>query len=237
MSTQKNRRSTLKILFIVTSADLGFWLAELTRPYWHLIERGHEITLSSPKGGKIKHDRLSNPSTEGSWEANDVVSKGFLSDPALSALLDATIALKDVKPEDYDAVHVVGGTGAAVDLYPNEKVASILEHFWSSDKIVGAICHGVIALGNNPDRISGRHVTGFSLDEDLAAEKLYGKGFIPNFPQTILENAGADFSFVEPFGVRVVVEEKLITGQNQQSASEYSIAFNHLLTGSPVIAA
>jgi putative intracellular protease/amidase len=32
-------------------------------------------------------------------------------------------------------------------LYPNEDVAKALEHFWSRDKVVGAICHGAIALG------------------------------------------------------------------------------------------
>ncbi|MDR6632604.1 putative intracellular protease/amidase [Phyllobacterium sp. 1468] len=228
----------MKILFIVTSADLGYWLAELTRPYWHLTERGHEVHLASPGGGRVVHDRLSNPATKGSWEANDLVSKGFLSDEALVALLDSTTALNDVTPEDYDGVHVVGGTGAAVDLFPNEHVERILEHFWSAGKVVGAICHGTIALANNPVRISGRKATGFSLKEDLEAEKLYGKGFIPNFPQPVLEKAGIDFVHVEPWGVRVVVDGKLITGQNQQSASEYSIAFNHLLAGSnPVLSA
>lgn len=226
----------MKILFIVTSADLGYWLAELTRPYWHLVERGHEVYLASPRGGKVKHDRLSNPATKDSWEANDLVSKGFLSDGALAALLDSTTALHDIRPEDYDGVHVVGGIGAAVDLYPNEEVEKILEHFWSTGKVVGAICHGTIALGNNPARVSGRKATGFTLKEDLEAEKVYGKGFIPNFPQPILEKAGVDFVHVEEWGVRVVVDGNLITGQNQQSASEYSLAYNHLLAGgSPVL--
>ena len=226
----------MKILFIVTSADRGYWLAELTRPYWHLTERGHEITLASPKGGKVKHDRLSNPSTEGSWEANDIVSKGFLSDASLSELLETTTSLDEIRPEEYDAVHVVGGTGAAVDLYPNDRVAEVLEYFWASGKIVGAICHGTIALGNNPNRVSGKHATGFSLDEDVAAEEIYGKNFIPNYPQPVLEKVGVKFSHVGQWGVRVVVDGKLITGQNQQSASEYSVAFNHLLAGeNPVV--
>ena len=37
---------------------------------------------------------------------------------------------------------------------------------------------------------------------------------------------------------RVAVDGKLVTSQNQQSASKYAIAFNHLLTGSnPVLGA
>ena len=226
----------MKILFLVSSSDVGFWLSELTHPYWHFTERGCEVDFASPAGGKIKRDLMSDPYSEGSWEANDVVSKGFLSDPALVARLDSTIALQDVRPEGYDAVHVVGGGGAAVDLYPNDQVGRILEHFWVAGKVVGAICHGAIALANNPDRVVGRRATGFSRQEDSEAEKIYGKDFIRNFPQPVMEKVGINFVHVEPWGLRVVIDGKLITGQNQQSASEYAIAFNHMLAGmSPVV--
>jgi putative intracellular protease/amidase len=226
----------MKILFLVSSSQVGFWLAELTHPYWHFSERGNEVDFASPSGGKIKYDVTSDPYSKGSWEANDVVSKGFLSDKTLVGRLDTTIALQDVHPEDYDAVHVVGGGGAAVDLFPNEQVRRILEHFWATNKVVGAICHGAIALANNPDRVAGRQATGFSRQEDSEAEKLYGKDFIPNFPQPVMEKAGIDFVHVEPWGLRVVIDGRLVTGQNQQSASEYAIAFNHVLAGtSPVL--
>jgi putative intracellular protease/amidase len=184
----------MKILFLVSSADIGFWLAELTHPYWHFTERGGQVDFASPAGGKIKWDPTSDPYSEGSWEPNDVVSKGFLSDKTLTARLDSTIALQDVRPEDYDAVHVVGGGGAAVDLYPNPQVKRILEHFWSAGKVVGAICHGAIALANNPDRVTGRRATGFSRQEDSEAEKLYGKDFIPNFPQPIMGRRASTLS-------------------------------------------
>ena len=228
----------MKVLFLVSSADIGFWLAELTHPYWHLTERGAQIDFASPAGGKIKPDALSDPYSEQSWEKDDLVSKGFLSDASLVTRLESTIALKDVIPEDYDGVHIVGGGGAAVDLYPNKDVSRILEHFWRADKIVGAICHGAIALANIPGLVVGRSATGFSRREDAEVEKLYGLNFIPNFPQPVMEAAGIRFSHVEPWGVRVVMDGKLITGQNQQSASEYSIAYNHLLAGSsPVLQA
>lgn len=226
----------MKILFLVSSADIGFWLAEFTHPYWHFTERGSEVYIASPKGGKVRWNSTSDPYSAESWEANDIVSKGFLTDPRLVALLESTLALKDVAPEDYDAVHVVGGGGAAVDLYPNGEVGRILEHFWASDKTIGTICHGSIALANNPDRVAGLRATGFTRDEDREVEKLFGEDFIPNFPQPVMERAGIEFIHVEPWGVRVVVDGNLVTGQNQMSASEYAIAFNHVLTGkSPVL--
>lgn len=240
--TQTNTRSAPetaisapKILFIVSSAEIGFWLAELTHPFWHLSERGAEITLASPKGGRILPDKTSDPYSQNSWEARDLVSKGFLSDPALVKRLSETVALKDVDIKSFDGLHIVGGGGAAVDLYPSDDVARILEAAFAQGKIVGTICHGSIALANVPNRISGRSATGFSRTEDAQAEELYGKNFIPNFPQPVMEAAGIKFSCVEPWGVHVVIDGTLITGQNQQSASEYSIAYLHLLAGgSPV---
>ena len=227
-----------KILFVITSAKLGTWLPEVTRPYWHIAERGGEVTFASPAGGKIVWDRLSDPGTDGSYEADCLVSKGFLSDPTLVAALENTVLLKDVDPSAYDAVHVAGGTGAGVDLFPNAELARILEHFWDVDKPIGTICHGSIALANNPDHVAGMTATGYTLAEDIQAEAIYGKQFLAIYPQPAMEAAGIDFVHVEPQGVRVVVEDMLVTGQNQQSASEYALQFNHLLYGvDPVLKA
>ena len=225
----------MKVLFIATSVEDGLWLAELTHPYWHLSERGVEVDVASPKGGKISWAAMSDPYGENTQEGEDIVSKGFLSDKKLVALTETTLPLAGLDLSSYDAVHVAGGGGAAVDLYPNTEVAKTLEHFFANDKVVGALCHGAIALANNPDRIKDRKVTGYSLAEDQELEKYFGKNFLPNYPQPILEQAGADFSAAPPNGLRVMVDGKLITGQSQFSASEYAIAFHHLLTGqSPV---
>ena len=223
----------MKILFIASSKT--FWLAELTHPYWNFSEQGHEIHIASPVGGKINPDPSSDPYFESSWEKEDIVSKGFLSDPALVGKLETTLVLKDVDLESFDAVHVVGGGGAAVDLYPNEDVKKVLEHFWNADKFVGTICHGSIALGNIPELVKGKPATGFSRAEDAMIEETFGLNFIPNFPQPIMEAAGILYEKTEPYQIHVVVSGKLITGQNQQSATEYAVAYNHLLAGkSPV---
>jgi putative intracellular protease/amidase len=97
----------------------------------------------------------------------------------------------------------------------------------------GAICHGAIALGNIPNRIRGRHVTGYTLEGDRELQAMFGSGFlIPHFPQTVLEENGAFYSRAgranDPC---VVVDGKLVTGQNQQSASEYALALLHVMAG------
>jgi putative intracellular protease/amidase len=226
----------MRVLFIISSSETAFWLSEVTHPYWHLTERGVDIDFASPAGGKVVYDPYSDPYFDQSTEEDDLVSKGFLSDNALVAKLESTLRLKDVDLSPYDAVHVAGGRGATFDLFPNEEVARVLEHFWSKEKIVGAICHGAIALGNIPDRIRGRKTTGYTLEGDQGLQKMFGPTFrIPHFPQTVLEEAGSIYSRVAPDDPYVIQDGKLITGQNQQSASEYALVLLHAMTGhSPI---
>src|ERR1700689_1581620 len=226
----------MRVLFIISGSDTAFWLSEVTHPYWHLAERGVDVDFASPAGGKVVWDQYSDPYFENSTEPDDLVSKGFLSDSALRTKLETTLALKDVDLDRYDAVHVAGGRGATFDLYPNKDVAKALEHFWAGGKVVGAICHGAIALGNIPDRIRGCRVTGYTLDGDRELQRLFGSGFlIPHYPQTVLEEAGGVYSRVAPDDPYVVTDGKLVTGQNQQSASEYALVLLHEIDGrSPV---
>jgi putative intracellular protease/amidase len=226
----------MKVLFIISSSETAFWLSEVTHPYWHLTERDVQVDFASPLGGKVVFDQYSDPYSEKSMEPNDLVSKGFLADRKASAKLENTLKLSDVDVSQYDAIHVAGGRGATFDLFPNADVAKALEYFWERGKVVGAICHGAVALGNIPDRIRGRQVTGFMLEADKQLQSMFGSGFvIPHYPQTVLEQAGAVYTGGKPYFPKVVIDGKLITGQDQSAASEYALALLHKMTGeSPV---
>ena len=220
----------MKVMFIITGSDKYTWMSEVTHPYWHLIERGVEVDFFTPNGGPVLCDPASNPFDKHSKEPEDLVSKGFLSDAALVEALNTTKPIKDADLASYAGVHVAGGTGAVYDLFPNEDVGAALEHFWRQNKVVGAICHGVIALANNPDRVRGLHATGYTIEEDRQDEAIYGVKN-PQLPQTAIEQAGVHFRAAPPHGTCVVVDGKLVTGQNQFSASEYGLALYHALTG------
>jgi putative intracellular protease/amidase len=226
----------MKVLFIISSSETAFWLSEVTHPYWHLTERGVEVDFASPAGGKVVYDPYSDPYFANTTEGEDLVSKGFLSDKQLVAKLDTTMKLKDVDLDKYDAVHVAGGRGATFDLYPSEDVGKVLEHFWAKDKVVGAICHGAIALGNIPERVRGRRTTGYTLEGDKELQRMFGSSFlIPHYPQTVLEEVGSKYARVGANDPYVIRDGKLVTGQNQQSASEYALVLLHTMTGqSPV---
>ena len=226
----------MRVLFIISSSDTAFWLSEVTHPYWHLTERGVEVDFASPAGGKVVYDPYSDPYFANTTEPEDLVSKGFLSDKQLVAKLDTTMKLNDVDLDKYDAVHVAGGRGATFDLYPSQDVAKVLEHFWAKDKVVGAICHGAIALGNIPERVRGRRTTGYTLEGDKELERMFGSSFlIPHYPQTVLEEVGSKYTRVGANDPYVIRDGNLVTGQNQQSASEYALVLLHTMTGqSPV---
>ncbi len=222
----------MKGLFVISSDKTAAWLSEITHPYWHLVERGVKVDFASPKGGKVSWDPYSDPHFENSTEPEDLVSKGFLADKKLVVKLENTLVLADVDLGQYDAIHVAGGRGATFDLYPNKEVARALEYFSAKDKVVGAICRGAIALGNIPQRVRGRQVTGYTLEGDKELERMFGSGFlIPHYPQKVLEEAGAVYTRVAPNDPYVVVDGKLVTGQNQQSASEYALVLLHAMTG------
>lgn len=228
----------MKILFIISSSDTAFWLSEVTHPYWHLTERGIEVDFASPAGGKVVYDPYSDPHFAQSTEPNDLVSKGFLSDPDLISKLNKTLKLSSVDLDAYEAVHVAGGRGATFDLYPNEDVAGALEHFWTKGQVVAAICHGAIALGNIPELVRGRRTTGYTLEGDQELQRMFGSNFlIPHFPQVVLEEVGSRYSRLAPNDPYVVRDGKLITGQNQQSASEYALVLLHAMTGTNPVSA
>src|SRR6516225_5372670 len=88
---------------------VGFWGAELTHPFYELTERGIEVTIASPSGGKVVMDTLSDPRDPSKWSANDLITMGFVNTPEYMALLEKTPALSTVNLASFDALMVAGG--------------------------------------------------------------------------------------------------------------------------------
>ena len=94
------------------------------------------------------------------------------------------------------------------------------------------------SLGNIPDHIRGRRTTGYTLEGDRDLQRMFGSGFlIPHYPQKVLEDVGSLYTRVAPNDPYVVKDGKLVTGQNQQSASEYALVFLHTLSGASPVSA
>ncbi|WP_432461085.1 type 1 glutamine amidotransferase domain-containing protein [Agarivorans sp. QJM3NY_29] len=86
--------------------------------------------------------------------------------------------------------------------------------------IVSAVCHGPaglinVKLSNGESLIKGRHVTGFTPEEESSRD--YDK-IVPFELETALKQTGAIFEKSPMFENKVVVDGRLITGQNPASA-------------------
>src|SRR5204863_2038155 len=117
-----------KVLIVVANPStsttmgwpVGFWGAELTHPYYELTERGVQVTVASPEGGKVRMDSLSDPRDNSKWSAEDLITMGFVHTPALMELLEDTPKLSVLDLHQFDAIMVAGGQSPMFTFRDNE---------------------------------------------------------------------------------------------------------------------
>jgi putative intracellular protease/amidase len=219
-----------KVLIIVanpsTSTTLGgpvgFWGAELTHPYYELSERGVEVTIASPEGGKVEMDALSDPRDPSKWSAEDLITMGFVNTPELMALLDDTPRLSDVDLEEFDAVMVAGGQSPMFTFRENEDLKAAIRHFYESEKPTAIYCHGTAALvdlklSDGSYLVDGKTVTGFANVEEEFSDAFVGQHVMPWRLEDVLRERGANYVQGGLFKAFAVRDGRLITGQQQYS--------------------
>ncbi|MBO0732560.1 MAG: type 1 glutamine amidotransferase domain-containing protein [Acidimicrobiaceae bacterium] len=204
-----------KVLIVLSSHDrlgesgkpTGWLLSEAAVPWDIFTDAGLEIDFVSPAGGKA-------PMT------------GDKTAPESAPFLEAygedgpdTVTPDDVSAEDYEAIFYVGGHGAMYDFADNQKLAEISSTIWERGGIVSAVCHGPagllnVKLGDGTPLIQGRHVSAWPDDQESAAQ------YLPFMLQSALESRGAVHEGAPRGESKVVVDDRLITGQNPQSCVE-----------------
>lgn len=207
-----------KVLFVVTSCGemgatgkkTGYWLSEVTHP-WSVLSSAYEIDVVSPKGGK--------PPVDG-FDLSDPINKKYWDDPAWQQKMDHTMTPDMVKPEDYLAIFYAGGHGAMWDFPGNEQLAGIAQRIYENGGLVAAVCHGPSGLLPIKDAagaplLKGRTVDSFTNQE----ERLNGTwDVVPFHLQTAILEKGADYDEAPAWSDHVVVDGRLVTGQNPMSA-------------------
>ncbi len=201
---------------------VGFWAAELTHPYYELTERGIEVSIASPDGGKVEFDALSDPRDPSRWSSEDLISMGFIHTPELMALLGDTPKLADLNYDDYDALLICGGQSPMFTFPDNPDLQHAVRTFYEAEKITGAFCHGVSALVNVTlsDRsflVTGKTVTGFANIEEDYGNKAAGVEIMPWRLEDALRERGANYIQGGLFKAFAVRDGRLITGQQQYS--------------------
>ncbi|MCO2342631.1 type 1 glutamine amidotransferase domain-containing protein [Pseudomonas aeruginosa] len=187
---------TKRILHVVTNvahyADptqpTGLWLSELTHAYEIFAARGYQQRLVSPRGGESPLE------------------------PRAPEQVDA---------EAFDAIYFTGGHGVMWDFPDDAGLQHLTREIYQRGGIVSSVCHGYCGLLNtrlDDGRllVAGRRLTGYSWIEEVLA------GVARKVPYNVEEEMKRRGALYErsllPFTSKVVVDGRLVTGQNPQSA-------------------
>src|SRR5919198_4252246 len=109
-----------------TGWPVGFWWSELTHPYLAFTERGYEVEVFSPNGGKCEADPISDPRDPSGYSSSDLISMGFIATPRLMSLLDDTKPASAIQLDLFDAIVIAGGQGP---MFTMEAATSLHEKF------------------------------------------------------------------------------------------------------------
>ncbi|KGO93595.1 thiamine biosynthesis protein ThiJ [Flavobacterium subsaxonicum WB 4.1-42 = DSM 21790] len=207
------------MLFVVTSHDqkgttgekTGYYLSEVSHPWKVLTQAGYEIDFVSPKGG--------NPPVDG-FDLKDPENKEFWENSYYQNKLSHSLTPANVKPADYAAIYYAGGHGAMWDLPDNTTLTSIAAAIYQNKGVVAAVCHGPaglvnIRLADGSFLVAGKKVAGFSNEEEKLVKLT---GVVPFLLEDKLKEKGGIYEKSAPWQEHVIIDKRLITGQNPQSA-------------------
>lgn len=219
----------MHILMVLTSHDdlgdtgdkTGFWLEELAAPYYVFKDAGAEITLASPQGGHPPLDPKS-----AAPDAQTDSTRRFDADAEAQAALASSHRLDSVDSTAFDGVFYPGGHGPLWDLADDPASVALIEAMVAAGKPVAAVCHapGVLRDVRSADGaplVHGKRVTGYSNSEEDAVGLT---DVVPFLVEDMLKAKGGDYSRTADWGVHVVVDGLLITGQNPASSADAAAA-------------
>jgi putative intracellular protease/amidase len=204
------------VLFILTNAGeigphqraTGFFFPEVAHPVEVFDAAGIAVDYASPLGGTPPED---------GYDEKDPAQRAFRAGKAIRRM-GRSRKLSEVDVLDYDAIFFPGGLGPMVDISKDPEVKRAVARAWNAGLIVAAVCHGPAAflgvtLDDGTALVRGRRLTGFS----NAEEDGYAKADVPFMLEDALRREGADYDATAPWHSKVVVDGRLMTGQNPAS--------------------
>ena len=216
-----------------TGWPVGFWWAELTHSYFVLSEKGYELEIFSPEGGKCEADALSDPRDPSGYSDTDLISLGFINTPRLVALVEKTRPVRELDVSSFDAILVAGGQSPMFTFEKAKDLHRRIVEFYEAGKITCALCHGTAVLryaklSNGRYLVEGKTVTGFAnVEEDYADEAVWkmellsrDKHIMPWRIEDELKKLGANYVQAGLWRGFAIRDGNLITGQQQYSGQE-----------------
>lgn len=217
-----------RALIVTTSHDTldpkddptGVFASEMTAPYYAFLDAGMEVDVASIAGGPIPIEPVSLR-----WPLMSAADRRYLEDPQFRSRVQRSFDIEMVDIEAYDVVFLAGGWGAAYDFAQSDVLGDQISRAYAAGAVVGGVCHGPLGLipARAPDGsplVEGRRVSAVT-DKQIQELSI---NFTPKHPERDLRAAGALFeaetAFRDFFANHVVVDGRLVTGQNQNSGAE-----------------
>lgn len=221
-----------RILLVVTThgrlgdADqpTGYWMSEVSHAWTRFTDAGYDVTFASPSGGPAPFDprsyNLDDPDNKRMWSQRKIVDQ-----------IGATVSLADVDPAKYDAIYFAGGHGAMWDFPKSESLQKVTRNIYENGGVVAAVCHGPAALVNVKTAdgkylVDGKNLATFTNAEETSSGLTQ---VVPFLLQSKLEERGATVQTAPNYQKKVVVDGRLVTGQNPASAAGAADAVVDLL--------
>ena len=221
------------ILFVLTShatkgasgEPTGYYLTEVTHPLAELDKAGIAVEFASIAGGEPPVDGL---------DMSDPLNTHYWKDDRFRAAVRQTQRLSDIDANRYSGIFFAGGHGTMWDLPDNPAVQQVTRDIYEASGLVSAVCHGPSALVNvklsdGHYLVDGKRVAAFTDDEERAVKL---ENIVPFLLASTLEKRGAKHQSAPNFTAQVVIDDRLITGQNPQSAQGVGAALRKALTAS-----
>jgi len=202
----------------------GTYSPELTHALHAFLEAGFEYEITSIKGGKAP--------IYGTDIEDDIVNDTIFNNEVFQNRINNTLPISQVSIDDYDAIYYPGGFGLLSDLASNKDLAKLSAKHYEGGGIISAVCHGPaallpITLSNGEKLLANKSVTGFTREEEIDFGTIDDIPFL--LEESLTRNA-VRYSKVQPWGVFVVEDKRVITGQNPASAHAVGAAVVKLLS-------
>ncbi|OQP60046.1 dihydroxyacetone kinase [Niastella vici] len=217
-----NQQTTKTVLCVVTSNSVkgksgqptGFWLSELTHALEQLEKAGLQYELASVKGGEPPVDQVS-------MDMKDPINARYWNDPKFQAALKNTLSMEKVETAKYSAVFYAGGHGTMWDFADSKGIQKVTREIYEAGGVVSAVCHGPASLVNvklsdGSYLIAGKKLAAFTNNEEAEVQ---ATDIVPFLLETALINHGATHQAAPNWTKNVVVDGRLVTGQNPASAA------------------
>ncbi|MEM1325327.1 MAG: nuclear transport factor 2 family protein [Bacteroidota bacterium] len=219
-----------RVLFVLTSHEkmgdtdrkTGLHLGEVTHAYKPIHDAGYEIDFVSPKGGSTYMYGAN---------MNDSLNLWFIQNPTAYYRFQHAMRPDEIDPSRYAAIYFVGGHGTMWDLPKHDKLNRLTADIYEDNGVVAAVCHGPsglvnVKLSNGDYLVNGKQLTAFTDEEERAAQ---AENIVPFMLESKLRERGAKFVGADNWQKNVIVDGRLLTGQNPASAYELGQAIVEVL--------